>query len=213
VAATPPRWLRQWRFALGDVCGTGPEAAAVTGLARHTLRILAAEGQNIADVVERLNELILRTGPKDRFVTLVHGEIVVPPDGSPSPVRVSLISAGHPLPLLLRADSDGPALEVAEPQPLLGVMEGLEFDTQEFAMYPGDILLCVTDGITERRDDSGALLDDDGGLAHMFAECRGLPAAAVVARVRRIVEDFGSEAPYDDMAILTIRARPGPTAP
>src|SRR6202012_4206691 len=49
----------RWRFAIGDVCGTGPEAAAVTGLARHALRILAREGHDVADVVGRLNELIL----------------------------------------------------------------------------------------------------------------------------------------------------------
>lgn len=197
---------QRWRFAIGDVCGTGPEAAAVTGLARHTLRILSGEGRTIPDVMSRLNELIGRTVPKDRFVTLLHGEIVVPPSG---PLRVSVISAGHPLPLLLRASGATEVAEVAEPQALLGVMENCTYDVQEFEMFPSDILLCVTDGITERRDDTGALLDDHAGLARIFEGCRAMPAAAVVARVRRAVEDFGSDSPTDDMAILTIRAKPG----
>lgn len=51
-----------WRFAIGDVCGTGPEAAAVTGLARHTLRLLAREGYGVAAVVGRLNQAILEEG-------------------------------------------------------------------------------------------------------------------------------------------------------
>ncbi len=46
-----PAGENRWRFAIGDVCGTGPEAAAVTGLARHALRILAREGHDVADVV------------------------------------------------------------------------------------------------------------------------------------------------------------------
>ncbi len=244
----------RWRFAIGDVCGTGPEAAAVTGLARNTLRILTAEGHDIATVVRRLNELILREGPRGRFLTLLHGEIEVPsvsagqvgdPAGScpAGPLRLSVVCAGHPLPLLLRASvsppSPGPVgpgspgsgpvgpgspgsgsasstspgaaaplpAPAAEPQPLLGVMEETSFWRQKFEMSPGDVLLCVTDGITERRNDKGDLLDDDGGLARLLAECRGLSATAVVTRIQRAVEDFGSTPPNDDMAILAIRAR------
>jgi len=206
---------RQWRFAIGDVCGTGPEAAAVTGLARNTLRILTAEGHDIATALNRLNELILREGPRGRFLTLLHGEIEVPPAG---PLRVSVVCAGHPLPLLLRAaapaatgsvSAGAAALPVpaAEPQPLLGVMEDTSFCIQRFEIFSGDVMLSVTDGITERRNDKGDLLDDDGGLAQLLAECRGLSATGVVTRIQRAVEDFGSTPPNDDMAILAIRAR------
>ena len=100
----PEGGAARWRFAIGDVSGTGPEAAAVTGLARHTLRILAAEGHPVAAVVERLNRLILREGTRGRFITLLHGEISVPDTG---PVAVSLVCAGHPLPLLLREADAG----------------------------------------------------------------------------------------------------------
>ena len=74
----PGSGAARWRFAIGDVSGTGPEAAAVTGLARNTLRILAAEGHPVAAVVERLNRLLLREGTRGRFITLLHGEIRVP---------------------------------------------------------------------------------------------------------------------------------------
>jgi serine phosphatase RsbU (regulator of sigma subunit)/anti-sigma regulatory factor (Ser/Thr protein kinase) len=197
---------QRWRFAIGDVCGTGPEAAAVTGLARHTLRILAAEGRGIADVVSRLNELVLQEGPRTRFITLLHGEIAVPPAGTELPPRVSLVCAGHPLPLLLRAGDQAPPRPAAEPQLLLGVKSQLSFGTQDLELFPGDVLLCVTDGVTERRDDGGRLLDDDDGLAQLLADCRGLSASAVAARVRRAVGDFGSDPPSDDMAVLALRA-------
>jgi serine phosphatase RsbU (regulator of sigma subunit)/anti-sigma regulatory factor (Ser/Thr protein kinase) len=204
-----------WRFAIGDVCGTGPEAAAVTGLARHTLRILAAEGHSIADVVSRLNELIIREGPRGRFITLLHGEITVHQAG---PLEVTLVCAGHPLPLLLRASAAGAKLPArasaqqplptpaAEPQMLLGVAEDCVFDSQRVRLFPGDLLLCVTDGVTERRDENGRLLDDDDGLARVLADCRELSAWAVASRVRRAVSEFGPGPSSDDMAVLVVRA-------
>ena len=200
----------RWRFAIGDVCGTGAEAASVTGLARNALRILAAEGYPIAAAVRRLNELILSEGPRGRFVTLLHGEISVPP--APAPLEVSLVCAGHPPPLLLRATAEwvlpGPA---AESQLLLGVEEGASFEPQHVRLFPGDLLLCVTDGVTERRDDEGRLLDDDDGLARLLSRCQGFSAWAVAARVQRAVSEFGSEPPSDDMAVLVIRATGGAT--
>jgi serine phosphatase RsbU (regulator of sigma subunit)/anti-sigma regulatory factor (Ser/Thr protein kinase) len=198
----------RWRFAIGDVSGTGPEAAAVTGLARHTLRILAAEGYSITEVVGRLNRLILREGTRGRFITLLHGEIQVPTGGPPPWVcQLSLVCAGHPPPLLLRAGPDGEPFPVAQSQTLLGVVEGLTFQADEVLLYPGDVLLSVTDGVTERRDDSGRLLDDDNGLAGLLAGCRDLSAWAVASRIRRAVSDFGSEPSSDDMALLVLRAQ------
>jgi serine phosphatase RsbU (regulator of sigma subunit)/anti-sigma regulatory factor (Ser/Thr protein kinase) len=201
----------RWRFAVGDVCGTGAEAAAVTGLARHTLRILAAEGHPIGEVVRRLNDLILGEGPRARFVTLLHGEITVP--AAAGPLEVSLVCAGHPPPLLLRAADGAPPGELprpaAESQLLLGVEGDCSFDTQHVRLLPGDLLLCVTDGVTERRDDDGRLLDDHDGLARLLAGCRGLSAWAVLSRIQRAVSEFGSEPPSDDMAVLAIRATGG----
>jgi hypothetical protein len=196
----------RWRFAIGDVCGTGPEAAAVTGLARHALRILAAEGYGIAEVVGRLNDMIVNEG---RFLTLLHGEISIPPAG---PLRVSLVCAGHPLPLLLPASEARPPWPAAQPQPLLGVMSECSFVSSECELHPGDVLLCVTDGITERRA-GDRLLDDDDGLARLVSGWRGLTAAAIVARVRHAAEEFGTEPASDDMAILAIRARSAAEGP
>ncbi len=65
----------RWRFAVGEVCGSGPPTLAVAALARSTLRILAAEGHSIPAVLDRLNELILAEGAAGVFLTLVHGEL------------------------------------------------------------------------------------------------------------------------------------------
>ncbi|WP_340375543.1 SpoIIE family protein phosphatase [Streptomyces sp. SS7] len=185
-------------FAIGDVCGTGPHAAAVTGLARHALRLLAREGLSGPAVLERLNSAILDEGARSRFLTLLYGEMRPRPDGS---AELKVVCAGHPLPLRLR--QDGTVEPAAEPQPLLGVIEDLELYEQTVTLDPGDVLLCVTDGVTERREGTRMLGDD--GLTDVLATCTGLTAGAVAARVMRAVERFASDAPSDDMAILAMR--------
>ncbi|AJP04134.1 regulatory protein [Streptomyces cyaneogriseus subsp. noncyanogenus] len=185
-------------FAIGDVCGTGPNAAAVTGLARHALRLLAREGLSGPAVLERLNSAILDEGARSRFLTLLYGELRPREDGS---AELKVVCAGHPLPLRLR--QDGTVEPAAEPQPLLGVIEDLELYEQTVTLDPGDVLLCVTDGVTERREGSRMLGDD--GLADVLTTCTGLTAGAVAARIMRAVERFASDAPSDDMAILAMR--------
>ena len=185
-------------FAIGDVCGTGPNAAAVTGLARHALRLLAREGLSGPAVLERLNSAILDEGARSRFLTLLYGEMRPQEDGS---AELKVVCAGHPLPLRLR--QDGSVEPAAEPQPLLGVIEDLELYEQTITLDPGDVLLCVTDGVTERRE--GARMLGDDGLADVLTTCTGLTAGAVAARIMRAVERFASDAPSDDMAILAMR--------
>ncbi|MEU6085045.1 SpoIIE family protein phosphatase [Streptomyces sp. NPDC047108] len=185
-------------FAIGDVCGTGPEAAAVTGLARHALRLLAREGFGGPAVLERLNTAILDEGARSRFLTLLYGELWPQQDGS---AVLKVVCAGHPLPLRLR--QDGSVEPAAEPQPLLGVMDDLELYEQTVRLDPGDVLLCVTDGVTERREGTRMLGDD--GLVDVLTTCTGLTAGAVAARILRAVERFAADSPSDDMAILAMR--------
>ncbi|MCW5248965.1 ATP-binding SpoIIE family protein phosphatase [Streptomyces sp. SHP 1-2] len=213
----------RWCFAVGDVQGKGPEAAVVIGLARPWLRLLAREGYEVPDVLDRLNQLLLDDateaadaaaralvaaggrpvapgdGPQTRFLSLLYGELV-PVDGG---VRCTLASAGHPLPLLLAPD--GTVRAVAEPQTLLGVVEDATYTSETFELCSGDVLLCVTDGVTERRDGSRQF-DDGDGLAAALAGCAGLDAGLVAERIRRLVHEFGAEPPGDDLALLVLQA-------
>ncbi|MFJ8841935.1 SpoIIE family protein phosphatase [Streptomyces cyaneofuscatus] len=212
----------RWCFVLGDVQGSGPEAAVVTGLARPWLRLLSREGFDVGEVLDRLNRLLLddameaaeaaalmvaaaggqqlHDGSQSRFLSLLYGEVVPLPAGG---VRCTVASAGHPLPLLLRPD--GSVRPAAEPQVLLGVVEDVAYESQVFDLVPGDTLLCVTDGVTERR--SGPLMFDDGdGLARVLAGCAGLPADATAERIRRAVHEFAEQPPDDDVALLVLHA-------
>ncbi|MFJ6387243.1 SpoIIE family protein phosphatase [Streptomyces sp. NPDC091972] len=213
----------RWCFAVGDVQGKGPEAAVVIGLARPWLRLLAREGYRVADVLDRLNQLLLDDateaadaaaralaaaggrpmhpgdGPQTRFLSLLYGELA-PFDGG---VRCTLASAGHPLPLLLGAG--GEVRTAARPQTLLGVVEDETYTSETLELRPGDTLLCVTDGVTERRS-GPRQFDDEDGLAEALAGCAGLDAELIAERIKRLVHEFGARPPEDDLALLVLQA-------
>jgi len=198
----------RWRFAIGEVCGTGPATLAVTSLARNALRILGAAGLAIPAVLDRLNQLILDERVPGTFLTLVHGEIEHGETEhgetvAGAPAQISLACAGQPLPLALRGQGRPESAGAA--QPVLGVIEGQGFTAQQVTLAPGDLLLCVTDGVTRRRD-GDRLLDDDDGLARLLAACAGLTAEVVADKVHEEVRTFGGRPAMDGMAVLVIRA-------
>ena len=125
---------RRWRFAIGEVCGTGPATLAVTSLARNALRILGAAGLGLPDVLDRLNQLILDERAPGTYLTLVHGEIVPGDPAGESCGASSLACAGQPLPLVLR--TQGRPETAAAPQPVLGVIEGQGFSAQDVTLGP-----------------------------------------------------------------------------
>ena len=186
-------------FAIGDVCGTGPEAAAVTGLARHALRLLAREGFGGPAVLERLNAAILDEGARSRFLTLLYGELWPQKDGS---ALLKVVCAGHPA-----ATAPAPGRRRSRQPPnrsrCWASSRTSNCTSRRSPSSPGDVLLCVTDGVTERREGTRMLGDD--GLADVLTTCTGLTAGAVASRVLRAVERFAAEPASDDMAILAMR--------
>lgn len=189
----------RFAFAVGDVCGKGPEAAAVTGLARHALRLLGRRGDDIASVLRHLNAAILDEGSRTRFVTLVYGEGARRPDGA---LELRFASAGHPAPVLLRGD--GTAVAVGEAGDLLGVFDEIEASVTEVLLTPGETLVCFTDGVTERRE--GDRMLGEAGVLAALTDCAGMAAGEVARCLQDEVDGFTAAPPRDDMAILALRA-------
>lgn len=214
-----PRGDRRWCFLLGDVCGNDPDAMSVTGLARHLVRLLARERHGVESVLGRLNTALAEESAeaaacgadegRPSFLSMIYGE--VEPDPVAGGALCTVASAGHPLPLLLRAD--GTVEAAADPQMLLGIDGSTGYHARSFRLAPGETLLCVTDGVTERRDGT-RLLDDDDGLREVLRGCAGLGARAVAERVRRVAHDFGAGPLDDDLAVLVLQAtaRTGPAS-
>ena len=187
-----------WGVAIGDVCGKGEEAAAVTAAARHSIRVLAHWSDDPAEVLERANELMLAEEFGDRFVTAKSAHLRW--DGGR--LRVVLGSAGHPGPVLLRPDG---RTRFLTPGGLpLGLFPQAAAGREEVELEPGDVLFFFTDGVTEARSPEMAYFEDR--LTDELAALAGKPPRDIVAGLRSLVVEFCRNELRDDMTMLVLRA-------
>jgi GAF domain-containing protein len=194
----------QWYLVVGDVCGKGAEAAAVTALARYTIRAAAVRRRSPAGILRWLSDAMLRHGDAPgRFCTIACAQVELTAAGA----RVTVACGGHPLPLVIRAD--GTTEEVGAPGTLLGLVADPTLEDRTAELREGDTLLLYTDGLTEA-----------GAPAHVWtpselAEAARREAArdSLAATVDGLVEAAIGPLPAvrDDVAVLALRpngARP-----
>ena len=187
---------RVWAVALGDVCGKGPEAAALTGLVRHTIRTAAARDPKPSDVLARVNAQILGSD-NGRFCTVALG--TVHPSNDHLDVTVSC--GGHPPPLILRPTRTVEAAECIGT--LLGVFPDPELVDSPLRLGPGDSIVFYTDGVTERFDRGGEV--GDARLVALLWDCEGLDAGGIADRIYREAALASPGAPRDDIAVVVLR--------
>ncbi|MFJ7419077.1 PP2C family protein-serine/threonine phosphatase [Streptomyces uncialis] len=196
-----------WGLFLGDVCGKGAAAAAVTSLARYTLRAAAVYDPDPVAVLGNLNTVLNHeyNGADPRFCTVVFG--LLTPDPAKGGFHITLAGGGHPPALLLRADGTADFLPTPGGQ-LIGVLPEAHIATTTVRLAPGDTLLLYTDGLTEARTDdtsgSGERYGDDALLD--FARALA-PATAsdTVGAVRDLLDTLGTGVD-DDTAVLAVHA-------
>jgi serine phosphatase RsbU (regulator of sigma subunit) len=189
-----------WGVALGDVCGKGPEAAALTGLVRHTIRTAAVGGRKPSSVLELVNRQIIRN-KVDRFCTATLGRV----RRSNGSVVVDVSCGGHPPPLVYRP---GRTVESAECLgTLLGVFQEPTLADVPVELRPGDAIVFYTDGLTERfeRDGSGG----DSQLVALLWDSDGLDADQIADRIYLDAAEAATDGPRDDMALVVLRVAPG----
>ncbi|WP_414641719.1 PP2C family protein-serine/threonine phosphatase [Amycolatopsis sp.] len=188
---------------LGDVCGKGLDAAVLTGKIRTTLRALLP----MAGDHHRLLDLLNRTigGNADaRYVTLV----LASARREGASVRLRVTCAGHPPPLVVRAD--GRVEEADSRGSLIGVLPEITSVSADITLAPGETCLLYTDGIIEAK--GGPLGDEMFGedrLRDAVAECANMPADAVAERVQMLASQWIGRGTHDDMAVLAITAPRG----
>jgi GAF domain-containing protein len=188
----------RWAAVIGDVCGKGPEAAAITALARYTLRATAMNDDVPSRILATLNEAMLRQRSDRRFSTVLYACL----DRRAGGTSLRFASGGHPLPLLLRG---GSAMEVGTPGTLLGIVADPELTDAEVVLRPGDAVVLYTDGVT----DAGApeRIHEPDELAAALGARSYDTADSIAERLLQFALGSGNGAagPRDDIAILVIK--------
>ncbi|MFC9283034.1 PP2C family protein-serine/threonine phosphatase [Streptomyces collinus] len=194
-------------FFLGDVCGKGPQAAALTSLTRYTLRAAALHHADPVSALTTLNTVLHQRyadgGADPRYCTAIYGTLT--PDAATGQVTVHLASGGHPPALVLRGDGTADFLHTPGGL-LLGVLPTARFATATATtvLGPGDTLLLYTDGLTEARTgtDRTSLYGDDA-LLGFAARHAGQPPHTVVRALTCLLDGFGAGL-EDDTAVLAL---------
>jgi serine phosphatase RsbU (regulator of sigma subunit) len=193
-----------WTALIGDVQGKGPDAAAVTALARHTMRAAAAYESRPSGVLELLHRALRdQAGDDGRFCTVCYAHLRVARDR----IGMELACGGHPLPLVVHADGR------VSPVGRLGTLLGSDIEPQltdvSVVLGPGDVVVFYTDGVTEVRRRRREVFGQRA-LVGLLQTCGGLPPDAVADRVEAAVMAASEGRLRDDMAILAFGPTPLP---
>jgi serine phosphatase RsbU (regulator of sigma subunit) len=184
-------------LAVGDVCGKGPEAAAVTALVRHSIRAFAFVRASPAQVLGAVNEVMLGHALAQRFATVVLARL----DLSSEPVKAVVAGAGHPPPILLK--SGGITECPATRGTMLGVRSGSNVSDLTFELQPGSTLVLYTDGLLDAGAPRRELTPLE--LCHILAAHTGAAPHAVVQQLERLALSSGAGRLRDDVAIVAAR--------
>ncbi|AOW88084.1 PP2C family protein-serine/threonine phosphatase [Streptomyces olivaceus] len=192
-----------WGLFLGDVCGKGAAAAAVTSLARYTLRAAAVYDPDPAAVLANLNTVLNHeyNGTDPRFCTVVFG--LLTPDEDRGGFRITLASGGHPPAMLMASDGTAGFLHTPGGQ-LMGVLPDAHIATTSVHLAPGDTLLLHTDGLTEAHTAAtGGERYGDDALLDFGRDLAPTTASGVIDAIRDLLDTFGTGVD-DDTAVLAI---------
>ncbi len=176
-----------WLVVIGDVGGRGVDAAALTAMARYTLRTAGAMSDDPITALDRLNGWLLEREDVELVTTAL---VLLRPDGS-----VRVCSAGHPPPLVV---SGGMAVPWGPPGSILGAFEETRWEFEERVFAPGEQLVLYTDGLFELDGRDGRL--GEQRLAEIFGGHDGPEDA--VAQARDALHDFAGGRFVDDMALV-----------
>ena len=184
-------------LAVGDAAGHDITAAGVMGGVRHSIRAYTVEGHGPTGVMERAHRLLSNGG--ESFTTCCYLRLDLPSGAT------TLVTAGHPAPLLLREGAPARQLE-APVSPPLGVTADALVEERTVVLRPGDTLLLFTDGLVERP---GRSLGQ--GLADLLDAAGGHAGAGLDALLDGVLGELGQRpGREDDIALLGVRYTPHP---
>ena len=184
---------------VGDVCGRGPEAAAITGVVRTTIRALSREGVGLPGMFDAVNEALLAEAQRvpGTFVT-VCAVALGPADGS-GDRTIEVVCAGHPHPVIVGG---------SEPTPIgisnlaLGIESGAAMRAEVATLRAGEGIVLYTDGLAERTRRHVPIEEDPALRDALARTCVDGPDTLVGA-----IESALTHTPKghrDDVAILVL---------
>lgn len=188
---------KRWAIVIGDVSGRGARAAALTPLIRYTVRAEAMQEREPSRILTVLNDAMLQQSGEDQFCTVAYAQI----DPTDFGARITTVCAGHPSPLLLRAN--GQVETLGEPGTMLGAVPDIELREHSADLRHGDAIILFTDGAIEARRDGENF--GEARLIALLGEFAGLGAESIVEGLERSIVDYSHGSLADDLVLLVAK--------
>jgi serine phosphatase RsbU (regulator of sigma subunit)/putative methionine-R-sulfoxide reductase with GAF domain len=187
---------------IADVSDKGIPAALFMALTRTLVRAVVFETPSPAEVMRRVNALIIPDNQQGMFVTAVYGVL------SLQSGEFAFANAGHNPPAWLRRRS-GEVETLRRTGPALGIIQDLEMEERTISIGPGDLLLLYTDGLTEAFSPGGEVFGEDR-LLEILRSREHASAREALETLEESVRRFsGPISLADDLTMLAIRRRDG----
>lgn len=189
-------------LAIADVTGKGVPAALLMANLQSMLHVLLPVDITLAEATERMNNLIFKNTPSDKFITFFWAKYLS------THKILRYVNAGHNPPLLLRNHSDK-FEELSTGGLLLGAMETMmPYEQADVQLNPNDILISYTDGVNEAMDND----EEEFGTTRL-KECilrnRDKSSEEILDAIVEEVLEFSNQKLFDDLTLLIIKAKPG----
>ncbi|MFB3826240.1 MAG: SpoIIE family protein phosphatase [Bryobacteraceae bacterium] len=182
---------------LGDVSGKGMPASLLAMGLQARVHVLAQQPGNLGEMMTRLNRITCLRCPSNRFITLFHCAL------HPGNNQLVYANAGHNPPVLVRANGEFEFLQGGGP--VLGVLSMACYEQYATAMYPGDLVVLYSDGVTEAMNPQGEEFGE-ARLAELLRACRRHSAQGVVDAINKALAEWAAGTPYaDDITIVAAR--------
>lgn len=186
-----------WALLIGDVCGTGPDAAALSSIARHTVRAAARHGCAPEVVIDWLNEAMLLSN-RDQFCTVCYATLSRTETGW----TLTSSAAGHPLPIVSCGIGTS---SVGQPGSLVGMFDSVSVHPERTELRPGDAVVLYTDGITDLPPPHGIKPEQ---LVDLVEKVRGAGAHDIATAIyRSLLARVPDRSRRDDAAIVVLSIR------
>jgi phosphoserine phosphatase RsbU/P len=189
---------------VADVEGKGVASALVMSNLQATLRALSMHLHSLEVLMLSLNEMMFNDTKSEKYLSCFLALVDTKRNG------LHYINAGHCPPILVRG-SDGTFQKLERGGTVVGLFPDVEYERGSAQMFPGDILVLSTDGITEACNINEEEFEAEG-MAASVARHRHKSAKEIVASVLAEVNEFARGGPHvDDKVLMIIKVTEGGT--
>jgi phosphoserine phosphatase RsbU/P len=181
---------------IADVSGKGIPAALLMASLQASVRGQSQAGSNVAELMAQVNRLVYDASPENRYATFFYAQF------EPSTRRMVYTNGGHNPPIVLRGDE---VLRLETGGPVVGLFRPSTYQQEEIQLFPGDLLVLFTDGISEAENPEEEEWGEEA-LIETARRQRDLPPSEIITRILTDADTFAAGAPqHDDMTLVVAK--------